>query len=113
MNDLVPESPKGVHTALYADDIALWCTAEYATTANNRVQIALDKVVTWAGKWRVKNNWNSLHTLSPKFQPGRLTLDDTPLKIEEQQSYLRVTFDKIMTWKQHITPAEAKARRKK
>ena len=64
MNDIVPGPPKGVYTALYADDIALWCTAEYATTANYRVQIALDKVVTWAEQWRVKNNWNSLHTLS-------------------------------------------------
>jgi len=36
-------------------------------------------------------------------QPGRLTLDDTPFKIEEQQTYLGVTFDKRMTWKQHIT----------
>jgi hypothetical protein len=44
--------------------------------------------------------------------PGRLTLDDTPLKIEEQQTYLGVTFDKRMIWKQHITSAEAKARRK-
>ena len=56
MNDLVPEPPKGVHIALYADDIALWYTAEYATTANYRMQIALDKVVTWAEQWRVKNN---------------------------------------------------------
>jgi hypothetical protein len=42
----------------------------------------------------------TLFTLSPKIQPGRLTLDDTPLKIEEQQTYLGVTFDKRMTWKQ-------------
>jgi hypothetical protein len=35
-----------------------------------------------------------------KIQLGRLTLDDTPLKIEEQQTYLGVTFDKRMTWKQ-------------
>jgi hypothetical protein len=55
----------------------------------------------------------TLCTLSPKIQPGRLTFDDTPLKIEEQQSYLPVTFDKIMTWKHHITPTEAKARRTK
>jgi hypothetical protein len=37
---------------------------------------------------------------------------NTPLKIEEQQTYLGVTFDKRMTRKQHITSAEAKARRK-
>ena len=26
MNDLIPELPKGVHTAIYADDLVLWCT---------------------------------------------------------------------------------------
>jgi hypothetical protein len=34
------------------------------------------------------------------------------MQIEEQQTYLGVTFDKRMTWKQHITSAEAMARRK-
>jgi len=56
MNDLVPELPKGVHTALYADDLVLWCTEEYATTANYRMQIALDKVVTWVEQWCVTIN---------------------------------------------------------
>jgi hypothetical protein len=41
-----------------------------------------------------------------------VTTLNTPLKIEEQQTYLGVTFNKRMTWKQHITSAEAKARRK-
>jgi hypothetical protein len=118
MNDLVHDRSKGEHTALYADDLVLWCTEEYATTANYRMQIALDKVVTWAEQWCATINrekpTGTLFTLSPKIQPGRLTLDDTPLKIKEQQTYLGVTFDKRMTWKQHtsITPAEAKVRRK-
>ena len=32
--------------------------------------------------------------------------------MEDQQTYLGVTFDKRLTWKQHIMSAEAKARRK-
>ena len=31
--------------------------------------------------------------------------------MEDQQTYLGVTFDKRMTWKQHIAQAEGKARR--
>jgi hypothetical protein len=62
------------------------------------MQIALDKVVTWAEQWCATINrekpTGTLFTLSPKIQPGRLTLDDMPLKIEEQQTYLGVTFDK-------------------
>jgi hypothetical protein len=119
LNDLIPELPKDVHTTIYADDLVLWCTEEYAATANYRMQIALDKVVTWGEQWCVTITLNrekttgTLFTLSPKIQPGKLTLDDTPLKIEEQQTYLCVAFDKRMTWKQHIISAEAKARRKK
>jgi hypothetical protein len=45
MNDLIPELPKGVHTAIYADDLVLWCTEEYAATANYKMQIALDNFV--------------------------------------------------------------------
>ena len=115
MNDLIPKLPKGVHTTLYADDLVLWCTEEYATTATYRIPIVLDKVVTWAEQWYLpltEKKQLELSSYSPKIQPGRLTLDDTPLKIKEQQIYLDVTFDKRMTWKQHITSVEAKARRK-
>ena len=116
INDIVSELPKGVHAALYADDLVLWCTEEYATTATYRMQMALDKVSAWADKWCVSINRDkttgTLFTLSPKATPGRLTLSNTILKMEDQQTYLGVTFDKRLTWKQHITQAEGKARRK-
>jgi hypothetical protein len=84
MNDQIPELPKGVHTALNTDDLVLWCTEEYATKANYRMQIAFDKVVRWAEQWRViinrEKTTGMLFTLSPKIQPGILTLDDTRFK---------------------------------
>ena len=98
MNDLIPELPKGVHTALYADDLVLWCTEEYAATANYRMRIVFDKVVKWAEQWRVTINRDkttgTLFTFSPTIQPGILTLDDTSLRIQEQKTYLGVTFSK-------------------
>ena len=51
----------------------------------------------------------TLFTLSTKAKAGRLTLGDTPLKFEDQQTYLGVTYDKRMTWKQHVRNAEGKA----
>ncbi|KAK7113996.1 hypothetical protein V1264_000134 [Littorina saxatilis] len=116
INDLVPELPKGVQAALYADDLVLWCSEEYATTATYRMQLALEKVAAWAEDWCVTINREkttaTLFTLSAKATPGKLTLGDTPLKFEDQQTYLGVTYDKRMTWKQHIMNAEGKARRK-
>ncbi|XP_048778819.2 uncharacterized protein LOC125682098 [Ostrea edulis] len=116
MNDLVQQLPKGVRTALYADDLVLWCSEEYTTTAKYRIQTALDRVVTWAEQWCVtikrEKTTGTLFSLSQKNQSVQLNLGSTSLEIEDQQTYLGVTFDKRMTWKQHITSAEAKARRK-
>ena len=116
VNDLVPELPKGVHAALYADDLVLWCSEEYATTATHRMQLALEKVAGWTETWGVTINREkttaTLFTLSVKARPGRLTLGNAPIKFEDQQTYLGVTFDKRLTWKPHIMNAEGKARRK-
>ena len=116
MNDLVPELPKGVHAALYADDLVLWSTEEYATTATYRMQQALDMLTAWTNTWCVTINKEkssaTLFTLSTKARGGPLRLEETPLRYEDQQTYLGVTFDKRLTWKQHVQSAEAKARRK-
>ena len=116
INDIVAELPRGVNAALYADDLVLWCSEEHAATATYRIQIALENVAAWAESWCVTVNREkstaTLFTLSLKAKPGKLTLGNTTLKYEDQQTYLGVTFDKRMTWKSHINQAEGKARRK-
>lgn len=116
INDLLEELPKGIHAALYADDLVLWATEEYATTATYRMQLALDKLTAWAQDWCITINREkssaTLFTLSTKQQPGRLKMGDSPLRFEDQQTYLGVTFDRRLTWKHHVESAEAKARRK-
>ena len=80
------------------------------------MQLALDVLTAWAKSWCVTINREkttaTLFSLSTKEFTGKLMLGSTPLKLEDQQTYLGVTFDKRMTWKQHIQNAEAKARRK-
>ena len=116
INDIVADLPKGIHAALYADDLVLWCAEEYSTTATYRMQLALDKLTTWTRKWCVTINKEkssaTLFTMSPKAQAGKLTLEDTELMVVDEQTYLGVTYDKQLTWRQHIKRAESKARRK-
>ena len=116
INDLVSELPKGVKAALYADDLVIWCKEEYATTATYRMQLAADKLNSWTEKWCVTVNKDksstTLFILPPKQKAGTITLGGTPLKEEEEATYLGITFDKRQTWKQHIAKAEAKARRR-
>nr|KAG5700272.1 hypothetical protein BaRGS_022899 [Batillaria attramentaria]KAG5710737.1 hypothetical protein BaRGS_035139 [Batillaria attramentaria] len=80
------------------------------------MQLALDKLTAWTNTWGVTINKEkssaTLYTLSTKTSAGNLNLEDTPLRYEDQQTYLGVTFDKRLTWKQHVQNAEAKARRK-
>ena len=80
------------------------------------MQQAADMLHGWAEDWCVKVNRDksstTLFTLSPKQKAGTIKLGDTPLKEDEEATYLGVTFDKRMTWKSHITKAETKARRK-
>ena len=116
INDLIENLPKGVHAALYADDLVMWCKEEYATTATYRMRLAADTLAAWAEEWNVTINKEksstTLFTLSSKQKPGIIKLGDTPLKNEEEATYLGVTFDKRQTWKPHIDRAEGKARRK-
>ena len=116
INDLVPELPKGVKAALYADDLVMWCKEECATTATYRMRLAADSLNSWSEKWCVAVNKDksstTLFTLSTKQKAGTITLGGTPLKEDEEASYLGITFDKRQTWKQHIAKAEAKARRR-
>ena len=85
-------------------------------SATYRTQLAADKLNSWTKKWCVAVNKDksstTLFTLSPKQKAGTITLGGTPLKEDEEATYLGVTFDKRQTWKQHIAKAEAKARRR-
>ena len=116
INDLIETLPKGIHAALYADDLVMWCKEEYATTATYRMRLAVDNLAAWAEEWNVKINKEksstTLFTLSSKQKPGVIKLGDTPLKNEGEATYLGVTFDRRQTWKPHIGRAEGKARRK-
>ena len=116
INDLVAELPRGISAALYADDLVLWCSEEYATTANYRMQQALNTIHGWAQQWCVSINKEkssaTLFSLSTKKQTIKLKLGETEMKIENEQTYLGITLDKRQTWKPQIEKAEAKARRK-
>ena len=116
INDLVSELPKGIKAALYADDLVIWCKEEHASTATYRLQQAADKLNAWAEEWCVSINKEksstTLFTLSTKQKAGTIKLGGTPLREDEEATYLGVTFDRRQTWKPHIARAEAKARRK-
>ena len=115
INDLMTEMPRGIKAALYADDLVIWCTEEYATTATYRMQTAVTALEAWSKKWNVQINKDksstTLFTLTQQ-KAGDITLDGTVLKQDDEPTYLGVTYDKKQTWKPHIQKAATKAKRK-
>ena len=56
INDLVRDMPRKVQGAIYADDLVLWCSEEHLSTANYRLQQALNTLEGWTKQWLVRIN---------------------------------------------------------
>ncbi|GFR58143.1 RNA-directed DNA polymerase from mobile element jockey [Elysia marginata] len=94
---------KRVYGAMYANDMAIWATQEYTGTAQAHLQLALDALRMWTGKWLMKINPEkttfTTFTLSTKFQAIRLKIGEHQLQEEPSSTYLGVTCDKRLSWK--------------
>ena len=62
INDILKDLPRGVHGAMYADDLILWCTEESIGTARYRLQEALNVLDNWTKQWLVKIKINATKT---------------------------------------------------
>ena len=84
INDLIKKCPSPVKCAMYADDLVLLSTEEYATTAKVRLQEVTNILSSWAQDRCVKINttiiFTTLFTLSTKSKPMKIMLDDTELQ---------------------------------
>ena len=89
IRDILHQMPKNIQGAIYADDFALWCSEEYITTANYRMQQTLQLIrvldpIMACQSERKENNFHNLQPLQPEVQcatetkwanttPGRCT----------------------------------------
>jgi ribonuclease HI len=114
INDVLNDLPRGVHGAMYADDLILWCTEESIGTARYRLQEALNLLERWTKLWLVKINATkttySIFTLSTKMQTANLRINGELLKKEDTPTYLGVTYDQRLTWKAQTEQAETRAK---
>ena len=113
-NDIVRDMPRKVQGAIYADDLVLWCSEEHLSTANYRMQQALNTLEGWTNQWLVKINSRkttyTIFSLSTKEQKATLHINGQTLLAEDNPTYLGVTFDKRLTWRQQTEKAEARAK---
>ena len=116
MKDLVKQLPTFLKSAMYADDLVMWSTEEYAATAQIRLQTAINVLSNWANERCMKIDRNktftTLFTLSTKVKLVKSLLNHAEHQHIDSATYLGVIFDRRKTWKSHICNAETKARRK-
>lgn len=116
IDDIAEKVNRHVSRALHADDFAAWSAEEHLSTANHRMQEALDNVGTWASDWGVDINPTktvySVFSLSPKPETAHLKLNERQLTQDNTPTYLGVTLDRRLTWTPHLRDIEKRATRK-
>ena len=114
ISDILHRMPKNIQGAIYADDLALWCSEEYITTANYRLQQALQVIESWARSWLVKVNEKkttfTIFSLSNQKHSVHLKLNGQTLHQEDTPTYLGVTLDRRLTWKNQLQKNQARAK---
>ena len=94
--------------------MVLWCSEEHLSTANYRLHQALNTLEGWTNQWLVRINPRkttyTIFSLSTKEQKATLHINGQTLLAEDNLTYLGVTFDKRLTWRQQTEKAEARAK---
>ena len=114
IKDIIQRMPKNVKGAIYADDLAIWCSEENVSTANYRLKLALKEIENWTKSWLVKLNERkttyTLFTLSTKAQKVELTVNSQQIQEDKSPTYLGVTLDCRLTWKNQLQNSQVRAK---
>ena len=112
ISDIVRGMPCKVLGTMYAEYRGLWCSEEHLTTANYRLQQVLNILEGWTKRWLVRiNPRKTTYTISSpltKEQKANLHINGQTLLADDNPTYLGVTFDKRLTWKQQTEKDEAR-----
>lgn len=114
INDLFDIVPRHVNSAMYADDLAIFCSEERLATAGFRMQEALASLEAYAKKWHLSisqpKTKYTIFSLSTKLKAPRLTLSSHQLQEDPAPKYLGVIFDPRLTWKNNLAETERKGK---
>ena len=114
IRDILHRMPKNIQGAIYADDIALRYSEEYITTANYRMQQALQVIESWTRSWLVRVNEKKTtftnFSLSNQKHGVHLKPNGQTLHQEDAPTYLGVALDRRLTWKNQLQKNQARAK---
>lgn len=100
----VPESDNTI-MATFADDTAILSVSETEEVAKRNLQKALNTVVEWTRKWRIK--LNSAKSVQVDFTNKTLSespilMENTPIPYANEAKYLGMTLDCKLRWNAHV-----------
>lgn len=108
--------PKEISAACYADDTAIYTSANRTKTICKRLQQALVKIEDFFGKWKIKVNPTKTQAIVFPFnnqlkrRPStNLTLNGSSITFAKEVKYLGVTIDSKLNFGAHIKSIRAKA----
>jgi hypothetical protein len=90
----------------YADDTAIMTTHSNSTVASMNLQAHLRKTEKWTRKWQLKiNETKSAHITFTlwKVTCPPLYINQTSIPQTDTVKYLGLHFDKLLTWREHVT----------
>ena len=114
INDISASVPSSVSCYLYADDLAIWSSCPAVLTAVEAIQGALSRLKQWSEYWCLPLNLSkceaSFFSVDPhqaNLQPNLLLLGYR-LRFNPTPTFLRVTFDRTLSFSKHVSLLKAK-----
>jgi hypothetical protein len=91
--------------ATFADDTAVMAIGETVERSTRNLQSAVNRVVIWTTKWRIKlNESKSVHNgfKNKKIRQQLIFINGTKVPYANTAKYLCMNLDAKLQWKQHI-----------
>ena len=114
INDLPATLPSSIGCSLYADDLAIWSSSPSVPTAVEATQGALFQLERWSEYWCLPLNPNKceasfflVDSHQTNLQPN-LFLLGSRLRFNPTPTFLRVTFDRTLSFSKHVSLLNAK-----
>lgn len=103
----IPTNTPNTRVYTYADDTAVAAYSTHLNLSIKYLQTALDQIITWMKKWKIKINENKFQAVifSRRKTDNReeLIVNNKTITWKKTAKYLGIRFDMRLTWGCHIT----------
>ena len=107
INNILKHVPNNVEALLYVDDLLIYCCGTYVPSMERRIQNAINRINSFADSHGFtfsapKTNCIHFHRKKNFVSPLKLTLNGRIIPNREYITYLGITLDQKLNWKEHI-----------